>query len=775
MKNKCMSKRLLSVVLIGTLAIPNMTYASELVQKDETVYVTLNQQGKVKEQIVSDWLHSDEKNIEISDKSILKDIKNVKGEEKPNGIGDSLTWKLEGNDIYYRGTTNKKLPIDVNIKYWLDGKEISPEDLAGKSGEIKIKIDYTNSESHMVVVKGKNRKVYTPFSTATILDLPIDNFKNVKISGGKMINDGNNQIITFICLPGMKESLNIENTTLDLKENLEITAKVENFEMGPIMITGTPELPDISEFKNASTIDDLIKGINDIQDASTKLSVGTGKLSLGQKELADNMTSFNAGARKLGDGTLGLNNGIVKLGEGVEAAQSGSLAVADGLKVFEAGTTKFVNGAQQFGAGAMDFAINSKAFADGSVKVVEGTDNLVIGSKGLSEGVNKVSEGTNTLSTKMESLSNGLDTMVDSTTALQQGQKQVIDGAEQSLKGIDKLKKGKELEIKSTDTLISGIEKLQGIVGLLGKIPGTGEIAEMFNSGLDNEKVGLVALRDGGNELLQGLNELEGGITKIKSGSQQVNTGMGQLKDEEKNAASGSKELATATKQISDKTSELAIGAGSLSRGGEKVASSAISLKTGSQSLTSGANNLDNAAKDLNAGTKVMGESTNKLVVGSQNVAGGLTKLNNEGVKPLILGASKLNSAMGELSVGSGKLKEGADKLLDGTKELDENMKKFDKDGIQKITSKVDSKVGDLEDIIAVKDELVKISSNYGTFSGLDDKTDGSVKFVMKTDEIKVKAMVTKENKEVVEIKEEKKGFFTWVKNLFGSNDQAKK
>jgi len=98
-----MSKRLLSVVLISTLVIPNITYATELVQKDETVYVTLNQQGKVKEEIVSDWLHSNEKNVAINDKSILKDIKNVKGDEKPSSIGGDLTWKLEGNDIYYRG------------------------------------------------------------------------------------------------------------------------------------------------------------------------------------------------------------------------------------------------------------------------------------------------------------------------------------------------------------------------------------------------------------------------------------------------------------------------------------------------------------------------------------------------------------------------------------------------------------------------------------------------------------------------------------------------
>jgi putative membrane protein len=723
MKSKCMSKRLLSIVLIGTLAIPNMTYATELIQKDETVYVTLNQQGEVKERIVSDWIHSNEKSIEILDRSILKDIKNVKGEEKPNGVGENLSWKLEGNDIYYKGTTDKKLPIDINVKYLLDGKEIKPEDLPGKSGEVKIKIDYKNNESHMVNIKGKNRKIYTPFSTITIVDLPIDNFKNVKISSGKMISDGNNQIVTFICLPGMKDSLNLKESTLDLKENLEITAQVENFEMGPIMITGTPELPDMSEFKGASTLNDLIKGINDIQDASTKLAEGTRKLSVGQGALADNMTLFTSGISKIGAGALGLNTGMIKAQEGVNIAQNGAEQLAGGIKAFTTGATKFGSGAQQFGLGALDFATNSKAFADGSIKLADGTDKLVAGSKGLSDGANKLAEGTNIVSTKMESLSQGLDTMVASTEKLQQGQKQVIAG---------------------TEALIQKIVELQ-----------------------------LVASKNGDNELLQELKKLELGIATIKAGSEQVNTGMGQLQVGEESASSGSKELAKATKQISDKTYELAKGATQLKQGGEQLGTAAETLKTGSQGLSGGANKLNVAAKDLSAGTKIMGESTQKLVLGSQSVVDGLTRLNNEGIKPLTQGTSKLNSSVGELSVGAGKLKEGADKLASGSKELDENMKKFNKEGIQKISSEIDSKMGSLEDIIDVKDELIKISDNYGTFSGLGEKMDGKVKFVMKTDEIKIKIAEVKDEKETV--KEEKKGFFGWIKSLFSSNNQARK
>jgi putative membrane protein len=714
-KNKCMSKKLLSVVLIGTLASSNMVYATELIKKDETVYVTLSQQGEVKERIVSDWLHSNEENVEIQDKSILKDIKNVKGQEKPNGIGENLTWKLEGNDIYYRGTTDKKLPIDVNIKYTLNGKEIKPENLVGKSGEVKIKIDYVNNESHMVNIKGKMRKIYTPFSTVTVLDLPVDNFKNVKISGGKMINDGNNQIVTFICLPGMQESLNLEKTTLDLKESLEITTQVENFEMGPIMITGTPELPDMSEFKSASTLDDLIKGINDIKDASTKLADGTGELSVGQKALADNMTLFNGEARKLGIGALGLNNGMIKLGEGVNTAQSGAEQVAEGLKAFQVGTTKFGSGAEQFGLGSLDFATNSKAFADGASKVADGTGKLVIGSKGLSDGAKKLFEGTNAVTTKMEALSQGLDTMVTSTGSLQQGQNQVIDGTQKSLEVIKVLK--------------------------------------------------TLALKDGDNDLLKGLNELEQGMVTIKAGSEQVNSGIGKLQEGQKNAASGSKELAKATKQISDKTGELAKGAGELSQGAEQLSPAAENLKNGSQGLTGGAEKLNAAAKDLSAGTKTMGESTGKLIMGSQSVVDGLAKLNSEGVKPLIEGATELNSGVKELSVGSVKLEQGSNKLADGSKELDENMVKFNKEGIQKISSEVDSKMGDLQDVIDVKDELVKVSNNYGTFSGIGDEMDGKVKFVMKTDEIRVKTTEVKDEK--VTVKEEKTGFFGWVKNLF--------
>ncbi len=140
MNYKCMSKKVASLVIIGTILSSNAVYAADTIKKDESVYVTLNQNGVIKEKIVSDWLHSENAGISIKDKSELTGIKNIKGNEKPEISGDKVTWKSDKKDIFYQGKTDKKLPIETDIVYKLDGKEIKPQELAGKSGKVTINI-----------------------------------------------------------------------------------------------------------------------------------------------------------------------------------------------------------------------------------------------------------------------------------------------------------------------------------------------------------------------------------------------------------------------------------------------------------------------------------------------------------------------------------------------------------------------------------------------------------------------------------------------------------
>ena len=413
MKSGCMSKKVASLVLVATILAPNVVYADELIQKDETVFVVLNKNGEVKSQIISDWIHSDKSNVEISDKSILTNIKNVKGNEEPVQQAEKLVWKSDKNDIYYQGTTDKELPIQTNITYSLDGKEISGEEIIGKTGEVKIKIELVNLDKHQVDINGETKEMYTPFTTATVVNLPQDKFTNIKLDGGQMLSDGNNQVISFLAFPGLKESLSLDgiiddlDLDISLQDSMEISAHVDNFEMGPIYITAAPNLIESEEFKKATTLDELRDGINEITDASSKLAEGALKLAdggnifytkmgefneginkfwsssselktginqlaegastlyEGQKQYKTNMAQFNEGINNLATSLTPLEEGINSLAAGVESADAGSSDLLVGIK-------QLTDGVSQFGTGAVAFATGSNDFSTNAVKIAEG-------------------------------------------------------------------------------------------------------------------------------------------------------------------------------------------------------------------------------------------------------------------------------------------------------------------------------------------------------------------------------------------------------------------
>ncbi|MFR9070143.1 MAG: hypothetical protein ACLVIU_07275, partial [Paraclostridium sp.] len=171
-------------------------------KKEETVYSILKDNGNVEKTIVSTWINSDKKLGKFTDLSNLKNITNVKGDEKPTIDKENLNWNINKEDLYYKGDSNKKLPIDVDIKYELNGKEVNPKDIKGKSGKFKITIQLKNNEKRIKNINGKNKELYVPFLTATEVLLQRDNFKNVKINSGEIVDDGKNCSVTFASFPG---------------------------------------------------------------------------------------------------------------------------------------------------------------------------------------------------------------------------------------------------------------------------------------------------------------------------------------------------------------------------------------------------------------------------------------------------------------------------------------------------------------------------------------------------------------------------------------------
>ena len=305
--------------------------AGEWKDKTETVYVNANADGSVKKITVKDWLRRNGDG-EIIDFSNLKDIKNTEGDEEYTQNADgTITWENKGEDISYEGTSNQQLPVTTKVIYYLDGKEIKPEDLAGKSGKVKIRFDYTNNESRTVNIDGKDVGVKVPFLAASMLMLPGDKFKNVKVSGGKVMADQNQSIVNGTAFPGLADSLELKDyeatKDIDLKDYVEITADVENFELDfTATAISTCGLSDMKD-GDLDDVNDMIDGVKEMTDASDELVDAMGQLSTGAGTLQDYLSQYTSGVSQVDAGAQALAEGLSELDEQVTTLM-GSLSTA---------------------------------------------------------------------------------------------------------------------------------------------------------------------------------------------------------------------------------------------------------------------------------------------------------------------------------------------------------------------------------------------------------------------------------------------------------------
>lgn len=386
------------------------------VYKEETVYVNADATGNSDEVTVSDWLkNSGSVSGNLTDESILKEIKNVKGDETFTENGDQLTWNTAGEDIYYQGTTDKELPVSVKLTYFLDGKEVKADELKGKSGHLKIQVQYTNNEKKTVTVDGKEEEVYTPFVMMTGMILPNETFSNVTIDNGKVISDGSRNIVVGFGIPGLKDSLDLDEETtkeaedkgVTIQENFEMEADVTDFTMSSTFTVALTDLLDDMDMDNIIDVDSLKDSLNELEDAALELVSGSGTLADGASTLADGVSSYTAGADELNAGIqkyLGSNgelngsvteyvNGVGKVVKGVKDYTSGTNALANGVISYVAGEQKIAAGAAQLsqlskGLEQVQTAVDtlSKA-ADGKG---EATDDLVIAANQLAAGTKQL-------------------------------------------------------------------------------------------------------------------------------------------------------------------------------------------------------------------------------------------------------------------------------------------------------------------------------------------------------------------------------------------------
>ena len=320
--------------------------------KDESVYLISDANGNVNKTIVVFQLKNKDKKDTLEDASNLSDIENVKGKEKFTQSGDKLTWQAGGKDIYYQGTATEEPPVTQKVTYYLDGKEISPEDLAGKSGKVKIRFDYTNTTSYTETVNGEKQTVSVPFAAITGLVLG-DGFENIEVTNGKAEVSDSSSVVLGYALPGLKDSLGIKDKDLDgdvnIPEYMEMTADVENFSMPAAMTF----VVNASDYVSTDGIDtsDLDDMINDLKDASTQLQDGSKTLAEGTDTLADGLSTLQS---KLGT-----------FASGVGTLQSGLKTYTDGVSTLSGGLNKLNSNVPTLSNGITTLNSSAKSLNDG--------------------------------------------------------------------------------------------------------------------------------------------------------------------------------------------------------------------------------------------------------------------------------------------------------------------------------------------------------------------------------------------------------------------------
>lgn len=302
------NNKVISKVISGTLlcSMVGYTFPVFAYTKDETVYSKLDSDGNNYKTIVSTHIKNTENADLINDLSDLLNVKNTSGDETYTQDGNKFVWNANKNDIYYQGESSKELPIECNVKYELDGKELSASEIAGKSGKVKITLQYTNKEERTVDINGKKVKMYVPFVVVAGTIIENENARNIEVSSGKVVDDGSKTVVVGMAMPGLQESLGLSDDEVEIPSNIEITMDATNFETSSIMSYVTPKVLGEDDLKLFDNLDDIYgqvnklqTSMNQIQDGANILKDGTTELATGANTLKDGVTTAYNGAQTI--------------------------------------------------------------------------------------------------------------------------------------------------------------------------------------------------------------------------------------------------------------------------------------------------------------------------------------------------------------------------------------------------------------------------------------------------------------------------------------------
>lgn len=717
--------------------------AAELQQKiskDETVYVLTGADGSVKKIIVSDWLKNELGSASVADKSDLSDIENVKGDESYTINGDNMTvWDAQGNDIYYQGNIQKELPVGLSVRYYLDGKSVSPEELKGKSGKVTIRFDYENRQYETVQINGANQRIYVPFAMLTGMILDNDTFQNVQITNGKLVNDGDRTVVMGLAFPGLQENLNLSRDDLSIPDSVEITADVTNFSLGMTVTLACNDLfsqlgdVDLTSLDSTSALDQLTGAMDQLLSGSSALYEGlstlldkSGELVSGVEELAQGAAAIKSGADSVDDGAAQLKAGLADLSSGLNTLSANSESLNSGAKqVFNSLLETAATQIRAKGLNVPDLTIEN--YAEELNTLIKSLDETTVYETALKQVTDAVEAQRPVITQKVtEAVRQQVETKV--TAAVRQQVTEKVTAAVQQ-----------QVTATVTDTVQQQVaEQVIQAAANMSKADYDAAVAAGMIPQQTQDAVNAAIQAQMGSEAVQSK------IAENVSAQMASEAVQSKITENIDTQISSEAVQATITENTDAQLQTEAIQA-TIQQQTELQVQKAISENMASDAVQSQLKKASEGAQTLIA-LKASLDDYNTFYLGLLTYTGGVDDAAaganalyagadqlKDGTAQLRAGAAQLYNGVLQLQDGTPALVSGVTQLKDGAMQLSEGLQQFNRDGIQKLVNLLQNDVGDLS---ARVQATIDVSKDYRSFAGISDDAEGQVKFIYRTDEI---------------------------------------
>ena len=530
----------LALTLAAGCAMPAFAAGKSSFSKSETVYAVMNGDGSIKSTTVSEHLYSASGLANVTDKTTLTDIQNTESDAEFTQNGEELVWNTNDTDVYYKGNTDKALPIDVKVTYALDGQEAALEDIIGKSGHLTVTVNLKNNETGTVNVNGKDRTIVTPLITAMGVILGGD-AANVTAEHGMIESAAKSSVAAFVTLPGVKDSLSgllpdeVDSIEDYLQDTVTVEADVEDFTCPQVMVacaTSTAALGTDNVF-DLSSINDLTDGINQLNDAMSQLMDGASQLVDGTSQLAGGVLALLDGANTLNNGAAALDDGLGQLTNGLDTLSANNAALNAGAQQVADGVLASANKTLKEG-GLIDEDMtwsNYEAVIDNILTMNDKT--LAAGRKKMVRTIWEQEPSFKDSQLDLALYLSATKTNHDLEAALKLMQNfdaSMLTGALEMVTNAD-AKNTAKAELKYQVENSQDMADVRALKTSLSQIQFFVSSVNQYTAGVQTAADGAHSAKDGSAQLAAGTKTLYDGVNTLNTGAGQLNDGAGQLND----------------------------------------------------------------------------------------------------------------------------------------------------------------------------------------------------------------------------------------------------